>query len=132
MNTGERPVSSNFGLLTTIAYKFGSGAAHYAWEGSVAITGALVQWLRDNLGIIEKSPDVEPLARTVKDNGGVYFVPAFSGLYAPYWKENARGVIAGLTRYANKGHIARAALEATAFQTREWVAAVEQVSQIGL
>ncbi len=132
MNTGERLVASNFGLLTTVAYKFGSGAAHYALEGSVAITGALVQWLRDNLGIIEKSPDVEPLARTVKDNGGVYFVPAFSGLYAPYWKENARGVIAGLTRYANKGHIARAALEATAFQTREVVEAMEKDSQIAL
>jgi glycerol kinase len=132
MNTGERQVASNFGLLTTVAYKFGSGAAHYALEGSVAITGALVQWLRDNLGIIEKSPDVEPLARTVKDNGGVYFVPAFSGLYAPYWKENARGVIAGLTRYANKGHIARAALEATAFQTREVVEAMEKDSQIAL
>src|SRR6266436_1442531 len=132
MNTGERPVPSNFGLLTTVAYKFGSEAAHYALEGSVAITGALVQWLRDNLGIIEKSPDVEPLARTVNDNGGVYFVPAFSGLYAPYWKGNARGVIAGLTRYANKGHIARAVLEATAFQTREVVEAMEKDSQIAL
>jgi glycerol kinase len=132
MNTGERPVPSNFGLLTTVAYKFGSGAAHYALEGSVAITGALVQWLRDNLGMIKKSPDVEPLARTVNDNGGVYFVPAFSGLYAPYWKENARGVIAGLTRYANKGHIARAVLEATAFQTREVVEAMEKDSHIGL
>ncbi len=132
MNTGERLVASNFGLLTTVAYKFGSGAAHYALEGSVAITGALVQWLRDNLGIIEKSADVETLARTVKDNGGVYFVPAFSGLYAPYWKENARGVIAGLTRYANKGHLARAALEATAFQTREVVEAMEKDSHIGL
>ena len=132
MNTGERPVPSNFGLLTTVAYKFGNGAAHYALEGSVAITGALVQWLRDNLGIIEKSPDVEPLARTVNDNGGVYFVPAFSGLYAPYWKGNARGVIAGLTRYANKGHIARAVLEATAFQTREVVEAMEKDSHIGL
>jgi glycerol kinase len=132
MNTGERLVASNFGLLTTVAYKFGDGAAHYALEGSVAIAGALVQWLRDNLGIIEKSPDVELLARTVKDNGGVYFVPAFSGLYAPYWKENARGVIAGLTRYANKGHIARAALEATAFQTREVVEAMEKDSRIAL
>src|SRR5712664_1774997 len=132
MNTGERPVSSNFGLLTTVAYKLGNGAAHYALEGSVAITGALVQWLRDNLGIIEKSPDVEPLARTVNDNGGVYFVPAFSGLYAPDWKGNARGVIAGLTRYANKGHIARAVLEATAFQTREVVEAMEKDSHIGL
>src|SRR5713101_8243287 len=132
MNTGERPLPSNFGLLTTVAYKFGAGPAHYALEGSVAITGALVQWLRDNLGIIEKSADVETLARTVDDNGGVYFVPAFSGLYAPYWKENARGVIAGLTRYANKGHIARAVLEATAFQTREVVEAMEKDSKIGL
>jgi glycerol kinase len=132
MNTGERPVPSSFGLLTTVAYKFGSEAAHYALEGGVAISGALVQWLRDNLGLIEKSTDVEPLARTVNDNGGVYFVPAFSGLYAPYWKENARGVIAGLTRYANKGHIARAVLEATAFQTREVVEAMEKDSHIEL
>jgi glycerol kinase len=132
MNTGEQPVPSNFGLLTTVAYKFGNAAAHYALEGGVAIAGALVQWLRDNLGIIEKSPDVEPLARTVNDNGGVYFVPAFSGLYAPYWKENARGVIAGLTRYVNKGHLARAVLEATAFQTREVVEAMEKDSHIGL
>lgn len=132
MNTGERPVASDFGLLTTVAYKFGDGAAHYALEGSVAITGALVQWLRDNLGLIEKSADVEPLARTVADNGDVYFVPAFSGLYAPYWKGNARGVIAGLTRYANKGHIARAVLEATAFQTREVVEAMEKDSHIKL
>jgi glycerol kinase len=132
MNTGERPVPSNFGLLTTVAYKFGSEPARYALEGSVAITGALVQWVRDNLGIIQKSADIESLARTVNDNGGVYFVPAFSGLYAPYWKENARGVIAGLTRYANKGHVARAVLEATAFQTREVVEAMEKDSQIAL
>ena len=132
MNTGERMVPSNFGLLTTVGYKFGDRRAHYALEGSVAITGALVQWLRDNLGMIEKSADVEILARTVNDNGGVYFVPAFSGLFAPYWKENARGVIAGLTRYANKGHIARAVLEATAFQTREVVEAMEKDSKIGL
>jgi glycerol kinase len=132
MNTGERAVPSNFGLLTTVAYKLGAGPAHYALEGSVAITGALVQWLRDNLAMIEKSADVEPLARTVNDNGGVYFVPAFSGLYAPYWKESARGVIAGLTRYANKGHIARAVLEATAFQTREVVEAMEKDSHIEL
>jgi glycerol kinase len=132
MNTGERPVPSNFGLLTTVAYKFGNEPAQYALEGSVAITGALVQWLRDNLGIIQKSADIEPLARTVNDNGGVYFVPAFSGLYAPYWKENARGVITGLTRYANKGHLARAVLEATAFQTREVVEAMEKDSQIAL
>jgi glycerol kinase len=132
MNTGERLVPSNFGLLTTVAYKLGGQPAHYALEGGVAIAGALVQWLRDNLGMIQKSSDVEILARTVNDNGGVYFVPAFSGLYAPYWKENARGVIAGLTRYAKKGHIARAALEATAFQTREVVEAMEKDSQIGL
>jgi glycerol kinase len=132
MNTGEKPVHSNFGLVTTLAYKFGNQPAHYALEGSVAIAGALVQWLRDNLGLIEKSADVESLARTVKDNGGVYFVPAFSGLYAPYWKSNARGVIAGLTRYANKGHLARAALEATAFQTREVVEAMEKDSNIQL
>src|SRR5690348_8918024 len=132
MNTGERLVPSNFGLLTTLAYKLGSTSAHYALEGSVAISGALVQWLRDNLGIIAKSPDVETLARTVNDNGGVYFVPAFSGLFAPYWKESARGVIAGLTRFANKGHIARAVLEASAFQTREVIEAMEKDSQIAL
>jgi len=132
MNTGERLVPSNFGLLTTVAYKFGGAPAHYALEGSVAIAGALVQWLRNNLGIIAKSPEVEALARTVNDNGGVYFVPAFSGLFAPYWKESARGVIAGLTRFANKGHIARAALEASAFQTREVIEAMEKDSQIAL
>ena len=132
MNTGERMVPSNFGLLTTVAYKFGKANARYALEGGVAISGALVQWLRDNLGLIQKSEDVETLARTVNDNGGIYFVPAFSGLYAPYWKESARGVIAGLTRYANKGHLARAVLEATAFQTREVVEAMEKDSQIGL
>src|SRR5437868_4503465 len=128
MNTGERLVPSNFGLLTTLAYKLGSAPAHYALEGSVAIAGALVQWLRDNLGIIAKSPEVEALARTVGDNGGVYFVPAFSGLFAPYWKESAPGVIVGLTRFANKGHIARAALEASAFQTREVREAMEKDS----
>jgi len=132
MNTGGRLVPSNFGLLTTVAYKFGNEPARYALEGGVAIAGALVQWLRDNLGMIEKSADIEPLARTVNDNGGVYFVPAFSGLYAPYWKENARGVVTGLTRYANKGHLARAVLEATAFQTCEVVEAMEKDSQISL
>src|SRR6266852_4887390 len=125
-------VRSTCGLLTTVAYKFGSAAACYALEGSVAITGALVQWLRDNLGLIEKSSDIETLAKSVSDNGDVYFVPAFSGLYAPYWKENARGVIAGLTRYANKGHLARAVLEATAFQTREVVEAMEKDAHISL
>jgi len=132
MNTGEAPVESHYGLLTTVAYKFGTQPATYALEGSVAITGALVQWLRDNLGLIKTSADIESLARTERDNGGVYFVPAFSGLYAPYWKNSARGVIVGLTRYANKGHLARAALEATAFQTREVVEAMEQDSGIEL
>ncbi len=132
MNTGTRKVDSKAGLLTTVAYKLGDQPAHYALEGSIAITGALVQWVRDNLGLIEKSSDIESLARTVSDNGGVYFVPAFSGLYAPYWKDNARGVIAGLTRYANKGHIARAALEATAFQTRDVLEAMEKDSGITL
>jgi glycerol kinase len=132
MNIGERPVPSNFGLLTTVAYKFGNEPARYALEGGVAIAGALVQWLRDNLGMIQNSADIESLARTVNDNGGVYFVPAFSGLYAPYWKENARGVVTGLTRYANKGHLARAVLEATAFQTCEVVEAMEKDSQISL
>ncbi len=126
MNTGEDAVPSQFGLLTTVAYKFGIERPRYALEGSIAITGALVQWLRDNLGLITRSADIESLAKTVKDNGGVYFVPAFSGLFAPYWKESARGVIAGLTRYANKGHLARAVLEATAFQTREVVEAMEK------
>ena len=132
MNTGEKPVRSNFGLLTTVAYKFGAKPACYALEGSIAITGALVQWLRDNLGLIEKSSDIEALARTVNDNGGVYFVPAFSGLYAPYWRDNARGVIAGLTRFVNKGHIARAVLQATAFQVREVVDAMAKDSGITL
>ena len=126
MNTGEDIVPSQFGLLTTVAYKFGAELPRYALEGSIAITGALVQWLRDNLGLITRSADIESLAKTVKDNGGVYFVPAFSGLYAPYWKESARGVIAGLTRYVNKGHLARAVLEATAYQTREVVEAMEK------
>jgi glycerol kinase len=132
MNTGDEPVISNSGLLTTVAYKVGPRPAQYALEGSIAIAGALVQWLRDNLGFIEKSADIETLARSVDDNGGVYFVPAFSGLYAPYWKASARGVIAGLTRYANKGHLARAALEATAFQTREVVEAMEKDAKIKL
>ena len=132
MNTGERAVRSKCGLLTTVAYKLGENPAHYALEGSIAITGALVQWVRDNLGLIGTSPEIETLARTVEDNGGVYFVPAFSGLYAPYWKHDARGVIAGLTRYVNKGHLARAVLEATAFQTREVVEAMEKDSGIAL
>jgi glycerol kinase len=132
MNTGASKVDSAAGLLTTLAYRFGKQPPVYALEGSIAVTGSLVQWLRDNLGLIEKSDDIEELARTVKDNGGVYFVPAFSGLYAPYWKDSARGVIVGLTRYVNKGHIARAVLEATAFQTRDVVAAMEADSGIPL
>jgi glycerol kinase len=132
MNTGEKKVLSRHGLLTTVAYKFGDAPARYALEGSVAVTGSLVQWLRDNLGLIRSSAEVEELARSVEDNGDVYIVPAFSGLYAPYWKDSARGVITGLTRYANKGHIARAVLEATAFQTREIVEAMEADSGIRL
>ena len=132
MNTGAKPVASTCGLLTTVAYRLGTQPAQYALEGGVAITGALVQWVRDNLGLIEKSADIEALARTVEDNGGVYFVPAFSGLYAPYWKTTARGAIVGLTRYAHKGHLARAVLEATAFQTRELLEAMEQDSKIKL
>jgi glycerol kinase len=119
LNTGHHIVPSRSGLLTTVGYKIGENQAVYCLEGSIAITGALVQWLRDNLSIIEKSSDVETLARTVDDNGGIYFVPAFSGLFAPYWRADARGAIVGMTRYVNKGHVARAALEATAFQTRE-------------
>jgi glycerol kinase len=132
LNTGTKAVPSKSGLLTTLAYKIGDQPAQYALEGSIAITGALVQWLRDNLGMIEKSTDVEALARTVDDNGGVYFVPAFSGLFAPYWKNDARGVIAGLTRYVNKGHIARAVLEATAWQTREVLDAMNADSGVPL
>jgi glycerol kinase len=132
MNTGERAVPSTCGLLTTVAYKLGGANAIYALEGSVAITGALVQWLRDNLGLIQRSSDIEALARSVRDNGGVYFVPAFSGLYAPYWRSDARGVIAGLTRFADKRHLARAVLEATAYQTREVLEAMEKDSEIHL
>jgi glycerol kinase len=132
MNTGTTAVQSNAGLLTTVAYRLGNAPAHYALEGSVAIAGALVQWLRDNLGLIASSADIEPLAASVNDNGDVYIVPAFSGLYAPYWQESARGVIAGLTRYATKAHLARAALEATAFQTRDVLAAMQSDSGIAL
>jgi glycerol kinase len=132
LNTGEKIVPSKFGLITTVAYQLGNKPAHYALEGSIAITGALVQWLRDNLGLIANSAEVESLARTVQDNGGIYFVPAFSGLYAPYWKDSARGVIAGLTRFVNKGHVARAALEATAFQVREVVEAMAKDSGMNL
>jgi glycerol kinase len=130
MNTGRDIVQSRYGLLTTVAFQLKGQPANYALEGSVAITGALVQWVRDNFGLIATSPEIESLARLVEDNGGVYFVPAFSGLYAPYWKHNARGVIAGLTRYSNKSHLARAVLEATAFQTREVVEAMEKDSGV--
>lgn len=119
MNTGEEPVFSENGLLTTVAYKIGDNKPVYALEGSIAVAGSLVQWLRDNLGMIKSSDEIEKLASTVDDNGGVYFVPAFSGLFAPYWKDDARGAIVGLTRYNNKGHIARAVQEATPYQTRE-------------
>ena len=132
MNTGKKPVQSKHGLLTTVAYQLGNEPVHYALEGSVAITGALVQWLRDNLGIIKNSPDIEKLAKEVDDNGGCYFVPAFSGLYAPYWKQDARGVLVGLTRFVNKSHIARAALEATAFQTWEVLEAMEKDAGISI
>jgi glycerol kinase len=131
-NTGTTAVPSRHGLLTTVGYKFGSTPAVYALEGSVAITGALVQWLRDNLGLIRSAGEIEALAGTVADHGGVYFVPAFSGLFAPYWRSDARGIIAGLTRFVQKGHIARAALEATAYQTREVLDAMLQDSGIPL
>ena len=123
-NTGTEITHSKNGLITTVAYRLGEDDPVYALEGSIAVTGSLIQWLRDNLGLIEKAADVEELALSVDDNGGVYFVPAFSGLFAPYWRPDARGVIVGLTRFANKGHIARAALEAVAFQTREVLDAV--------
>ncbi len=128
MNTGTTPVFSRHGLLTTVAARLGRAPAQYALEGSVAVGGALVQWLRDNLGLIRTSAEVETLAKTVPDNGGVYFVPAFSGLYAPHWNAGARGLVGGLTRYARAGHVARAALEAVAFQTRDVAAAMEKDS----
>jgi glycerol kinase len=132
LNTGTDKVPSKSGLLTTVGWKIGDQPAIYCLEGSIAITGALVQWLRDNLGLIETSADVETLAKTVEDNGGMYFVPAFSGLFAPYWRGDARGAIVGLTRYNNKGHFARAALEATAWQTREVLDAMEADSGVKL
>jgi glycerol kinase len=131
-NTGEEIVQSTHGLLTTLGYKLGDGPAHYALEGSIAVTGSLVQWLRDNLGIIDSADQIEALAKSVDDNGGVYFVPAFSGLFAPYWRSDARGAMVGMTRFVNKGHIARAALEATAFQTREVLDAVNADSGVDL
>jgi glycerol kinase len=132
LNTGPKPVISRNGLLTTVGYKLGKSPATYCLEGSIAISGALVQWLRDNLQIIENSADIEPLARTVTNNGDVFIVPAFSGLFAPYWRSDARGVIVGLTRFVNKGHIARATLESTAFQTREVIDAMALDSNVTL
>jgi len=132
VNTGEEIVHSENGLLTTVAYRLGEDAPRYALEGSIAVTGSLVQWLRDNLGLIKESSDIEALAKTVEDNGGVYFVPAFSGLFAPHWRPDARGAILGLTRFANKGHIARAALESVAFQTREVLDAVNADAGVDL
>jgi glycerol kinase len=132
LNTGPTPVTSGSGLLTTLAYQIGGAPPAYCLEGSIAITGAAVQWLRDNLGLIKTSSEIEDLAATVSDNGGAYFVPAFSGLFAPHWRSDARGVIAGLTRYVTKGHIARAALEATAWQTREVADAMNADSGVNL
>ena len=132
MNTGNRKVPSTHGLLTTVGYQIGGSDPIYALEGSVAVTGSLVQWLRDNLGMISASDEVEALAASVPDNGDVYFVPAFSGLFAPHWRADARGVITGLTRFTNKGHIARAALEATAYQTREVLEAMRADSEVAL
>ncbi|HOR20177.1 MAG TPA: glycerol kinase GlpK [Brevefilum sp.] len=132
MNTGQEVVPSASGLLTTVGYQIGDQPVVYALEGSIAIAGALVQWLRDNLRMFGSSDEVEGLAKTVEDTGGIYFVPAFSGLFAPYWRSDARGVIVGMTRYINRGHIARAALEATAFQTREVLDAMEKDSQVNL
>ncbi|SDH73620.1 glycerol kinase [Arthrobacter subterraneus] len=132
VNTGEEIVHSKNGLLTTVCYKLGDAKPVYALEGAIAVTGSLIQWLRDNLGIINSAPEVEQLAKTVQDNGGVYIVPAFSGLFAPYWRSDARGAIVGLTRFVNKGHIARAALEATAFQTREVLDAANADSGVNM
>ncbi|HLT67433.1 MAG TPA: FGGY-family carbohydrate kinase, partial [Microbacterium sp.] len=130
--TGEEKILSSGGLLTTVGYKLGEQPVRYALEGSIAVTGSLIQWLRDQLGIIRSAPDVERLAASVDDNGGVYLVPAFSGLFAPYWRPDARGVIVGLTRFANKAHIARAALEAVAYQTRDVLDAVGTDSPMDL
>ncbi|HEX6345071.1 glycerol kinase GlpK [Umezawaea sp.] len=132
LNTGTEKVLSNNGLLTTVCYKIGDNATVYALEGSIAVTGSLVQWLRDNLGMIGSAAEIEEHARTVEDNGGAYFVPAFSGLFAPYWRSDARGAIVGLTRYVNKGHLARAVLEATAFQSREVIDAMNADSGVEL
>ena len=132
INTGTQKVASKNGLLTTVCYKIGDQDTVYALEGSIAVSGSLVQWVRDNLGLIGSAPEIETLANTVEDNGGAYFVPAFSGLFAPYWRSDARGGIVGLTRYINKGHLARAVLEATAFQSREVLDAMNADSGVDL
>jgi glycerol kinase len=132
LNTGTVPIASKYGLLTTVCFKIGEQPTVYALEGSIAVSGALVQWFRDNLGIIDSAAEIETLAATVQDNGGAYFVPAFSGLYAPYWRSDARGALVGLTRFVNKGHLARAVLEATAFQTREVLDAMNADSGVDL
>jgi glycerol kinase len=131
-NTGEDIVLSKNGLLTTVAYRLDGGKTVYALEGSIAVTGSLIQWLRDNLGLFQQASEVEAMANSVKDNGGAYFVPAFSGLFAPHWRPDARGALVGLTRFINKGHIARAALEATAFQTLEVLDALNADSGVAL
>ena len=132
LNTGETVIHSKNGLLSTVCYQFGDEKPIYALEGSIAVTGALVQWLRDNLKMIDSAPEIENLANSVDDNGGIYFVPAFSGLYAPYWRPDARGAIVGMTRYVNRGHLARAVLEATAYQTREVLDAMNADSGVAL
>lgn len=132
MNTGEEAIFSENGLLTTVCYKIGDQPTVYALEGSIAVAGSLVQWLRDNLKMFETAPEIEALANTVEDNGGAYFVPAFSGLFAPYWRPDARGALVGLTRYVNRGHIARAVLESTAYQTREVLEAMNADSGVPL
>jgi glycerol kinase len=132
LNTGTTPVPSQHGLITTVAYKMDNQKPVYCLEGAIAIAGALVQWLRDNLGLISTAQEIEDLARTVKDSGGIYFVPAFSGLFAPYWQSDARGVIVGMTHFVGKGHLARAVLEATAYQTRDIVEAMDKDSGVKL
>jgi glycerol kinase len=132
MNTGHEPIVSRHGLLTTLAYQISGQKPVYCLEGSIAIAGALVQWFRDNLNLIDQAPDIEALALSVEDNGGAYIVPAFSGLFAPYWRSDARGVIVGLTRFVNKGHLARAVLEANAFQARDIVEAMNKDSGVTL
>ncbi|MCK4768049.1 MAG: glycerol kinase, partial [Desulfobacula sp.] len=132
MNTGNTPIISQHGLLTTVGYQINNEKVVYCLEGSIAIAGALVQWMRDNLGIIKSASQIEDLAKTVEDNGDIYFVPAFSGLFAPYWRSDARGVITGITRFANKGHLARAVLEANAYQTRDITTAMKKDSKVDL